>query len=52
MRKEKLAVKSLVGMLTDTWRSSSFAIPGVEPSSNSTGPSPPQDVVFDLCDAE
>ena len=49
--KDELAVKSLVGMLTDTWRNP-FAIPGEELCSISTGASPPQDVVLDLCDAE
>ena len=38
-------------MLTDTWRNP-FAIPGEELCSISTGASPPQDVVLDLCDAE
>eukprot|EP00112_Aurelia_sp_Birch-Aquarium-sp1_P021157 Seg562.12 transcript_id=Seg562.12/GoldUCD/mRNA.D3Y31 product="hypothetical protein" protein_id=Seg562.12/GoldUCD/D3Y31 len=38
-------------MLTDTWRNP-FAIPGEELCSISTGVSPPQDVVLDLCDAE
>eukprot|EP00794_Sanderia_malayensis_P020731 gene20733-22764_t len=51
IRKDEEGVKSLVGMLKDTWRNP-FAIPGEELCSLSTGASPPQDVVLDLYNAQ